>query len=49
MFDRDYVTCTKAYFKKKRNDNKYCIFVVMEVYDTQKDDMDESNYLMWNL
>jgi hypothetical protein len=51
LYDKDYgnrlLTCTKAYFKKKRGDNKYCIFAVMEGYDPKKDDMDESNYPLW--
>jgi hypothetical protein len=53
LYDRDYgnrlLTCMKAYFKKKRGDNKYCIFVVMEGYDPNKDDMDESNYPLLTL
>jgi hypothetical protein len=41
LYDRDdnnmLLTCTKAYFKKKRCNNSYCIFAVTEGYDPNKD------------
>ncbi len=53
LYDRDdnnrLLTCTKAYFKKKRGDNSYCIFLVVERYDPNKDDMGEGNYEPWTL
>ena len=53
MYDRDddnrLLTCTKAFFKKKRGDNTYCIFAVTEDYNPDKDDMDEDNYEHWTL
>jgi len=53
LYDRDndnkLLTCTKAYFKKKRGDNTYCLFAVMEGYDPNKDDMEEGNYELWTL
>ena len=40
LYDKDdenrILTCAKAYFKKMRGDNTYCIFAVMEGYDPIK-------------
>ena len=53
LYDKDdenhILTCAKAYFKKKSGDNTYYIFEVMEGYDPNKDDMEESNYELWTL
>ena len=53
LYDKDddnwLLTCRKAYFKKKRGDNCYCIFAVMEGYDPNKDDVEETNYKFWTL
>jgi hypothetical protein len=53
LYDKDdenrLLTCHKPYFQKKRGDNRYCIFAVMEGYDPMKDDMDEGNYELWSL
>ena len=53
LYDRDdenrLLTCAKAYFKKQRGNNTYCIFAVMEGYNPDIDDMEDGNYELWTL
>ena len=52
LYDTDYnsrqMTCLKPWFHKKRGENRYCIFAVLDGFDPKKDDLDEENYEMWN-
>ena len=47
-YDSRLMTCRKHYFHKKRGENRYCIFAVLDGYDPKKDDFDEGNYGTWN-
>jgi hypothetical protein len=47
-YDSRQITCRKPWFHKKRGENRYCIFAVLDGYDPKKDDLDEENYATWN-
>ena len=40
-YDSRLMTCHKPYFHKKRGENRYCIYAVLDGYEPKKDDFDE--------